>query len=121
MLNFAGGALYPEGSLFCGRRLGADLIAQFSQHLEICGRGDAGGGQHIAGDGGIGAGKETAPPFVGKEAPSSSQADEGIWKKEAEYGHDPAHLVSGQRGQVSQGPVSYTHLDVYKRQRLPRP
>lgn len=66
----------------------ADFISQFRQHGQVFPDGDAGGGEHISGDGGIRSGHEDSPAVVLHGVPSGGDADEAVRHDEPHQGHD---------------------------------
>ena len=71
----------------------ADFISQFRQHGQVFPDGDAGGGEHVSGDGGIRSGHEDFPAVVLHGVPSGGDADEAVRHDEPHQGHDAQLLL----------------------------
>ena len=78
----------------------ADFISQFRQHGQVFPDGDAGGGEHISGDGGIRSGHEDFPAVVLHGVPSGGDADEAVRHDEPHQGHDAQLFFLSQGGHV---------------------
>ena len=93
-----GGGAVSRESLFH-----ADFVSQFREHGQILPDRYSGGGEHVAGNGGVGPGHEDFPAMVLHGVPPRGNADEPVRHDEAHKCHDAQLFFFPQRSHVRIG------------------